>query len=55
MRLKIRCDGECEKFYKIFWELNTALVLLAERKRFLLGVFVLEPYPPSNNPSIRVP
>jgi len=27
MRLKIRCDGECEKFYKIFWELNKALVI----------------------------
>jgi len=25
MRLKIRCDGESEKFYKIFWELNKAL------------------------------
>jgi len=24
MRLKIRCDGESEKFYKIFWELNKA-------------------------------
>ena len=26
MRLKIRCDGESEKFCKIFWELNKALV-----------------------------
>ena len=25
MRLKIRCDGECEKFCKIFWEVNKAL------------------------------
>ena len=25
MRLKIRCDGESEKFCKIFWELNKAL------------------------------
>jgi len=24
MRLKIRCDGESEKFCKIFWELNKA-------------------------------
>jgi len=24
MRLKIRCDGECEKFCKIFWEVNKA-------------------------------
>ena len=24
MRLKIRCDGECENFCKIFWELNKA-------------------------------
>ena len=24
MRLKIRCDGECEKFCKFFWELNKA-------------------------------
>ena len=22
MRLKIRCDGESEKFCKIFWEVN---------------------------------
>ena len=26
MRLKIRCDGESEKFCKIFWELNKAKV-----------------------------
>jgi hypothetical protein len=26
MCLKIRCDGESEKFCKIFWELNRALV-----------------------------
>ena len=26
MCLKIRCDGESEKFCKIFWELNKALV-----------------------------
>jgi len=25
MRLKIWCDGECEKFCKIFWEVNKAL------------------------------
>jgi hypothetical protein len=25
MCLKIRCDGESKKFYKIFWELNRAL------------------------------
>ena len=25
MRLKIRCDGECEKFCKIFWKVNKAL------------------------------
>jgi len=24
MSLKIRCDGESEKFCKIFWELNKA-------------------------------
>ena len=24
MHLKIRCDGESEKIYKIFWELNNA-------------------------------
>ena len=24
MRLKIRCDGECEKFCKILWEVNNA-------------------------------
>ena len=24
MRLKIRCDGESENFYKIFWKLNKA-------------------------------
>ena len=26
MRLKIRCDGKCEKFCKIFGELNWAQV-----------------------------
>jgi len=26
MRLKIRCDRESEKFYKICWELNKARV-----------------------------
>ena len=29
MRLKIRCDGESEKFCKIFWELNKALLVVA--------------------------
>ena len=24
MRLKIRCDVECEKFCKIFWKVNKA-------------------------------
>ena len=28
MRLKIRCDGESEKFCKIFWKLNKALTTL---------------------------
>ena len=28
MCLKIRCDGESEKFYKIFWELNKAIYLV---------------------------
>ena len=28
MCLKIRCDGESEKFCKIFWELNNAEGLL---------------------------
>ena len=27
MCLKIRCDGESEKFCKIFWKLNKALVV----------------------------
>ena len=27
MRLKIRCDGNSEKFCKFFWELNKAQVL----------------------------
>ena len=31
MRLEIRCDGECEKFCKIFWELNKALVPKSEK------------------------
>jgi len=30
MRLKIRCDGESEKFCKIFWELNKAYVLVVK-------------------------
>jgi hypothetical protein len=29
MRLKIRCDGESEKIYKIFWELNKSKNFLA--------------------------
>ena len=36
MRLKIRCDGKCEKFCKIFWELNKALGRL-EMKFFLMS------------------
>ena len=28
MRLKIRCDGESEKFCNIFWALNKALLHL---------------------------
>jgi hypothetical protein len=28
---KIRCDGESEKFYKIFWELNGPLASLGTR------------------------
>jgi len=28
MHLKIRCDGESEKFCKIFWEVNKTLELL---------------------------
>jgi len=33
MHLKIRCDGESEKFCKIFWELNKALI-----KALIVGV-----------------
>ena len=36
MHLKIRCDGESEKFCKIFWELNKALV-----KVELVGVLLI--------------
>ena len=28
MRLKIRCDGESEKFCKIFWEVNKAYIFI---------------------------
>ena len=30
MRLKIRCDGECEKFCKFFWEVNKAYTQVYE-------------------------
>ena len=30
MRLKIRCDGECEKFYEIFWEVNNFAKIFAK-------------------------
>jgi len=33
MCLKIRCDGESEKFCKIFWELNKAQRKFAQRAR----------------------
>jgi len=32
MRLKIRCDGESEKFYRFFWELNKAFGLTSIQK-----------------------
>ena len=37
MRLKIRCDGECEKFCKIFWELNKALDPTKNQKVFKIS------------------
>ena len=33
MRLKIRCDGKCEKICKIFWEVNQAQIRARSRKR----------------------
>jgi hypothetical protein len=37
MRLKIRCDEESEKFCKIFWELNKALVWVSSEDAWMLG------------------
>jgi hypothetical protein len=39
MRLKIRCDGESEKFCKIFWELNKAMDVYFSKKKLALVVF----------------
>ena len=36
MRLEIRCDGKCEKFCKIFWELNKAW--FAVSAQYSLGI-----------------
>jgi len=42
MRLKIRCDGKCEKFCKIFWELNKALVVrYPERIKVIVSMHLL--------------
>jgi len=38
MRLKIRCDGESEKFCKIFWEVNKALMQREKRKKAKEGI-----------------
>jgi len=44
MCLKIRCDGEYEKFCKFFWELNKALIGLlsssASSKEALSNILV---------------
>jgi hypothetical protein len=37
MRLKIWRDRECEKFCKILWELNKALVTLGKNRVYLFG------------------
>ena len=37
MRLKIRCYGECEKFCKIFWEVNKALVYRGKKIKHGIG------------------
>ena len=39
MCLKIRCDGECEKFCKIFWEINKALEKIATTTRMTVALF----------------
>jgi len=40
MCLNIRCDGESEKFYKIFWELNkTSVYLSSSEAKFFLALF----------------
>jgi hypothetical protein len=41
MCLKIRCDGESEKFCKIFWELNSAYVQQAFSILFTLSSTLL--------------
>jgi hypothetical protein len=38
---KIRCDGESEKFSKIFWELNRALIRLFPKKETILNIITL--------------
>ena len=40
MYLKIRCDKESEKFYKISWELNKAQCRLGLRLLLLLAYHV---------------
>jgi len=42
MRLKIRCDGECENFCKIFWEVNEALAPSECDRVALAGHFELD-------------
>jgi len=37
MRLKIRCDEKCEKFCKIFWEVNKAMQKRKEARPVLNG------------------
>ena len=56
MRLKILCDGEFEKFCKIFWELNKASSSrLCRPKESLLSPFLYTTHEPCNVPYTYLP
>ena len=42
MRPKIRCDEKCEKFCKIFWEVNKALAYREDKKEKPVSVHLTQ-------------